>query len=364
VRFRTPLTFAPALLATSAFAQQQPIAYVPVEGVSVSGSLAVANGKATIGNDGTITAGDSTAHVQLARGGELRVCASTKVHLSKDTSANPTDPTGDSALMIALDRGAIEASYTPGKYSDVLLTPDLRILISGPGQTDLKVRTNQNGDTCIDNHGASAPYITVTNQFEGGLYRVQPNQRVMFERGSLDQVVDSESEPCGCPPAPPPLSIANAAPGILPNAGAAAPAKPAQPPVGGPSSTPADTVFPLAESEGLKPPPAAPTQPVVPVGTPHAEVQVPITYDAKTTPNPVAPGAAGLPPGECKGTATEGCPNLQISSPTASLATETSQVQAQISPSPVATAQAPKQQQGGGFFHSIGRFFAHLFGRA
>src|SRR5271168_5322065 len=198
-------------------AQQQPIAYVSTEGVSLSGSLSVENGKASIGNNGTITAGDATARVQLARGGELRLCASTRVHLSKDSTANPAgDVTADSALMIALDRGAIEASYTPDKYSDVLLTPDLRILISGPGQADLKIRTNQKGDTCIDNHGANAPYVTVTSQFEGGLYRVQPNQHVLFEHGSLEQVVDNESEPCGCPVTPPPVSIASAAPGILP----------------------------------------------------------------------------------------------------------------------------------------------------
>ncbi len=273
-------------------AQQQPIAWVPTEGVSLSGSLSVENGKASIGNNGTITAGDTTAHVQLARGGELRLCASTRVHLSKDATTNPGNPAADSALMIALDRGAIEASYTPDKYSDVLLTPDLRILISGPGQADLKIRTNQKGDTCVDNHGANAPYVTVTSQFEGGLYRVQPNQRVMFEHGSLQQVVDNEPEPCGCP-APAPVSVASAAPGIVTNN--ANPAKPGQP-IGGPSSTPADTAFPLAESEGLKPPPPPPSQPVVPPGVAHAQVDAPITYDAKATPNPAQPGAAGPPP--------------------------------------------------------------------
>ncbi len=319
-------------------AQQQPIAYVPTDGVSLSGSLSVENGKASIGNNGTITAGDTTAHVQLARGGELRLCASTKVHLSKESSTNPGDATADSALMIALDRGAIEVSYTPDKYSDVLLTPDLRILISGPGQADLKIRTNQKGDTCVDNHGANAPYVTVTSQFESGLYRVQPNQRVMFEHGSLQQVVDNEAEPCGCPAAAPPVSIASAAPGIVTSP--ANPAKPGQPvisqPIGGPSSTPADTAFPLAESEGLKPPPPPPTQPVVPVGTAHAEVQVPITFDAKTTPNPAAPGAAGPPP------SADAAP---APAPAAAPATE---------------AQKPPNQ--GGFFHSLGRFFSRLFG--
>jgi len=396
VYFRGSLAVATLIMATPAFAQQQPIAYVPTQGVSLSGSLAVENGRASIGNDGTVTAGDSTAHVQLARGGELQLCASTKVHLSKETSTSAsTDPAADSALMIALDRGAIEASYTPGKYSDVLLTPDLRILVSGPGQADLKIRTNQKGDTCVDNHGANAPYVTVTSQFEGGLYRVQPNQRVMFEHGSLQQVVDNEAEPCGCPappPPPPPVSVASAAPGILLNGSRTPEPKPVEPvapvakpslpvpkpaqidtkpaesaatiPLGGPSSTPADTAFPLAVSEGLKPPPAPPTQPPVPPGTPHVQVDVPITYDAKSTPNPTAPGAAGPPPGGCTSTASLGCPNVQISSPTASLDTQTQPLQTQIAATPVAAVQPPKQknENGGGFFHSIGRFFSRLFG--
>src|SRR6185437_8564718 len=200
-----------ALLGAGAtvYAQQIPIAYVPAAGVTVSGSLSVADGKVSIGNNGTIKAGDSTAMVKLARGGDLRVCASTEVHLSRDTSVQGTD----SALMIAMDRGALEASYVPGKYSDVLLTPDLRILISGPGTADLKIRVNRQGDTCVDNHGANAPYVTVTSQFEGGVYRVQPNQRVMFEHGSLQQVVDNEAEPCGCPAAaPPPVAVASSGP--------------------------------------------------------------------------------------------------------------------------------------------------------
>ncbi len=146
--------------------------------------------------------------------------------------------------MISLDRGALEASYATGKYSDVLMTPDFRILISGPGQTDLKIRVSPKGDTCLDNHGADAPYVTVTSLLEGGLYRVQPNQRVLFEHGSLNEVVDNETEPCGCPPAT--LEAAK--------------------PVGGPSSTPADTAFPIAQSEGLAKAPPPPTTPAVPAG--------------------------------------------------------------------------------------------------
>lgn len=306
----------------SVYAQQAAIAYVPAAGVTVSGSLSVADGKVSIGNNGTIKAGDSTAMVKLARGGDLHVCASTEVHLSRDTSVQGAD----SALMIAMDRGALEASYVPGKYSDVLLTPDLRILISGPGTADLKIRVNKQGDTCVDNHGANAPYVTVTNQFEGGVYRVQPNQRVMFEHGSLQQVVDNEAEPCGCPAAAPPVAVASSA-------------KPQ------PGKTAAEVAnpFPLARSEGLAGPEPEPTEPVVPVGVAHAEVQAPLAYSAAVTPNPEIPGAVGKAPSV-----------LAEAKLPAAVTTESQAVDAEIAP--------VKMKAHRGFFHSIGHFFARMFG--
>ena len=305
------------------YAQQTPIAYVPAVGVTVSGSLSVENGRISIGNNGTIKAGDSTATVKLARGGDLRVCASTEVHLSRDTSVAGSD----SALMIAMDRGALEASYVPGKYSDVLLTPDLRILISGPGTADLKIRINKQGDTCVDNHGANAPYVTVTSQFEGGVYRVQPDQRVMFEHGSLQQVVDNEAEPCGCPSAAPPVVVASN--GAKPQPGKAA-AEKANP-------------FPLARSEGLKGPEPQPTEPVVPVGVAHAEVAAPIAYSSALTPNPEAPGAAGKAPAA-----------LSDAKLPAAVQTQSQTVDAEIAP-----VRAMKPHRG--FFRSIGHFFKDIF---
>jgi len=307
-----------------------PIAYVSTAGVTVSGSLQVENGRASIGNNGTITAGDHAAVVMLTRGGELKVCGTTKVNLSRDTSV----PAADAGLMIALDRGALEASYKPGKYSDVLLTPDLRILISGPGTTDLKIRVNKKGDTCVDNHGADAPYVTVTSQFEGGLYRVQANQRVLFEGGSLQKVVDNETEPCGCPAeAAPPVVVAS---GSAQDKGNVAPAK-----------AEAANPFPLAQSEGLAPPESAATKPVVPVGQVHAEVQAPITYDAGKTPNPEVPGAAGKAP---------------VDESSASSTMSATSTPAEQTPGVPATSPPARKKQGG-FFHSVGHFFARMFGK-
>jgi hypothetical protein len=325
-----------AVGAVMASAQQTPIAYVSTTGVTVSGSMSVENGRASIGNDGTITAGDATAMVKLARGGDMEVCASTKVHLSRDTTVAGAD---DSALMIALDRGALEANYVPGKYSDVLLTPDLRILISGPGTAVLRVRVNEKGDTCVDNHGAGAPYVTVTSNFEGGVYRVQANQRVMFEHGSLDEVVDDEPEPCGCPAAAPVVIASNAAAVNASGAGTASTAAAGATSAAAPASAAAMAAnpFPLAQSEGLAAAPTAPVKPVVPPGEVHAEVQAPIAYDAAKTPNPGLPGAAGPAP----------------------VNTESDPVNAEIA-SVQSVQVSPKKH--GGFFHSIGHFFSKMFG--
>lgn len=293
----------PCALCPGASAQQTsqpPIAYVPAAGVAVSGALSVANGEAVIGGNGAVTAGDRTASIRLARGGALRLCATTTVHLSSDRTIADVQ---SSALMISLDRGALEASYAAGKYSDVLMTPDFRILVSGPGQVDLKIRVSPKGDTCVDNHGLDAPYVTVASLLEGGLYRVQPNQRVLFEHGDLKEVVDNEAEPCGCPP-PAPVAVAG---------------------VGGPSSTPADTAFPLAQSEGLAPAPPPPTTPAVPPGQVHAQVTVPLVYNSDAPPP--------SPPPDMAPAAT---------------------------PAPTATPKPTEKPAG--LFRKIGRFFSKLFG--
>lgn len=255
-----------------------PIAIVPVsngapgEAAVVTGALEVASGKAIIGASGSITAGSRTTDVALPRRGTLLVCPSTTVKLAADTGA----PRGTTpGLLMAMDHGAVEMSFatTPGPTNaDILLTPDFRILINGPGASEVKVRLGSNGDTCVDNSGLNAPYVVVTSLFDSGLYRVQPGQRVMFQHGSLREVVDAENEPCGCPP-PPPKAASNE--------------------------------FPLAQSEGLAPSPVPPPAPPQPAG---ATAQSALVYSAKEhaptaaipTPAPAetvaAPAAAPAPP--------------------------------------------------------------------
>lgn len=339
-------------------AAQQPIGRTSATEVQVSGAVDISHGETILGNGSKITAGNQAVKITLQRGGLLQLCSTSSVHLAKDRSID--DP-GSSALMMALDRGAIEANYVVGKYSDVLLTPDLRILISGPGQAQLSIRVNIKGDTCIDNHGADAPYVTVSSQLEGGAYRVLPDQRVSFQHGSLREVVDHEPEPCGCP-AVPVTSVASS------GNSSTTPAPPGRP-VGGPSSTPADTAFPIAESEGLAAPPQPSSVPAVPPGQTHAQVTVPLTYNGESPP-PASGATAGS---ETAPAATPPAPTTAAGSPvstakpapTISPAPQPPAPQAAEAPPPqrpeVASAPENPKPPVNGFFHRIGHFFSRIF---
>jgi hypothetical protein len=345
-------------------AAQQPIGRTSATEVQVSGAVDVSHGEMLLGNGSEITAGNQAVKITLQRGGELRLCSTSSVHLAKDRSI--ADP-ASSSLMMALDRGAIEANYAVGKYSDVMLTPDLRILISGPGEADLSIRVNTKGDTCVDNHGANAPYVTVSSQLEGGAYRVLPDQRVTFERGSLREVVDHEPEPCGCPAVPIPSVATVGNPATHP--------APVGQPVGGPSSTPADTAFPIAESEGLAAPPTPNTKPVVPTGETHAQVTVPLAYNGENPPTipavppapvPAPPEIASPPPAASPATAPTVPVPAPMPTPAPVPAPPPASAEAAVpqttAPPAVATAPEKPSTNGKGLFHRIGHFFSKIFG--
>ncbi|MGH9615937.1 MAG: hypothetical protein ACRD28_04275 [Acidobacteriaceae bacterium] len=337
----------------SASVAQQTIGKLDVsataEKIQVAGAVTLTGDGTLLGNGSTVMAGKLTLPIHLTRGGELDLCATTKVDLSQQyNAANANSP-----LMVALDHGAIEAHYKVGKNSDVVLTPDLRILLSGPGKADVRIRVNDHGDTCVANRGDNAPYVTVSEQMGTGVYRVMPNQRVMFENGSVRNVVDNESQPCGCPAATV-ISVASA--GTAATTGkavakqgdvVAAKSTEKLETVGGPGSSADDTAFPLAESEGLAPVPAAPTRPVVPVGETHSEVTTTLSY--------IAPKRT-VPTGTASGMATPESAATVASAPAPGFGPS-------VSNGPVIMAQpAPPKPHKRGFFHKIGHFFAKIFG--
>jgi hypothetical protein len=245
---------------------------IPGFAQEVTGAMNVTNGRAFLTGNGTVTAGAQTTQVTLPYRGTLRVCTSSTVKLSTDTSVPAGEVPG---LLMAMDHGAVEASFATGRNSDILMTPDFRILIGGPGTADVKVRLGQGGDTCVDNGSDSAAYVLVSSVFDAGAYRVQAGQRVMFQHGNLQQVVDQEKEPCGCPPPPKPDS----------------------------------NDFPLAQSEGLAPLLAPKPAPVGVVGH-DAETIAPLVHNATV---PVAQPAASAPAQAPAAPATPAPPKKQHS---------------------------------------------------
>jgi hypothetical protein len=291
-----------ALAQTASPSASAPIAIVPVEGVKLTGTLNMVEGKANLDTGGTISAGLHAATITLPHRGNLRLCATSKVTLTADSSIASSLPLGEEpGLMMALDRGALEANFSTGQNSDVILTPDFRIVISGPGTASVQVRLGPGGDTCVDNRGPNAPYVSVSSIFDGGLYRVRSDQRVLFEGGSLSAVVDTEKEPCGCPPETP-----------------------------APSGSLND--FPLAQSEGLAPPPPPRANAAAP-GVVGAQATVQLSYDGNK--------AGQATPGEANAGATA---SVKIPEPV-------------TPPAPV-----PKPESKPGFFGKVGHFFRKLFG--
>src|ERR1700730_4309942 len=81
---------------------QQSIGTVGVQDATVAGALEVSNGRAILIGNTTVTARDRVAEVALNRGGTVRVCATSGLHVTAGKSADGAVPI---PLMLALDRG-------------------------------------------------------------------------------------------------------------------------------------------------------------------------------------------------------------------------------------------------------------------
>jgi len=200
----------------------------------------------------------------LDRGGQVLVCATSQFHLLHSGVGK--------SLLFGLDRGALEL-HTATFPQDVILTPDIRFTIEQAGSYDLRLRVTRNGDTCVENAGKKAPVLVLNDAFSRASYRLMPGQHVLFEKGSLREVVDHERSECGCPGADTPMELAA-------NASVAEKAAAANP-------------FPAAASEGL-----AATQPVdnnSPAGEKQTQISTTFAYGAGqgAPPSTVEAPAAG-----------------------------------------------------------------------
>jgi hypothetical protein len=290
-------------------AQQQSIGTVGMQDATVAGALEVSNGRAILVGNTTVTAKDRVAEVALNRGGTVRVCSTSGLHL---TAGKDAEGAASVPLMLALDRGAIEVRMD-ATTRDVVMTPDLRFTMHGNGPLDLQLRVTRNGDTCVENRGEKAPLLNVADQFGEATYELRAGQHVLFEHGSLKEVVDHESSSCGCPPEVQTMSIADA---LL------HPATPGEATAAGKSAAEAHP-FPAAVSAGLAPPAAVPQ---APAGDLHTQV------------------SAALSSGDGSDSLAE---------PTATATSSQTPAAA-----PASQVAPPKHD----LVHAVGRFFKRIFG--
>ena len=208
-------------LEASALAQQA-IGQLYASDASVKGSVVLAGSGTGVLSGSSIEAGTQAATLKLERGGSVVVCEGTKLSITSSQTGRE--------LLFSLNGGNLELNYPLGTEADTLLTPDLRLLLPGPGTVHVAVRITPQGDTCVQSLPQNASAIVVSESMSDATYQVKPDEAVIFKEGHLNQASRTK-EKCGCPA--PPTQVAKPAAPPQP-----AESQPAEPPAAAAAAPP------------------------------------------------------------------------------------------------------------------------------
>lgn len=198
------LTTLASLLTPATTAAQQAIGELYATDASVKGSIILAGSGTSVLSGSSIQAGAQPATLKLDRGGSLLVCEGTKLSITSSQSGRQ--------LLFSLNSGNLAMNYPLGAEADTLLTPDLRLLLPGPGTVHVAVRVTPQGDTCVQSLPSNVAAIVVSETMGDATYQVKPDEAVLFQGGHLSQASPFKGN-CGCPAPPPiPVQVAKAVP--------------------------------------------------------------------------------------------------------------------------------------------------------
>ncbi len=339
----------PATVSTFGSASQP--AVVPVAS-RPTGSAVIAGSR--IGNGSSITASTETAVLHIARGGELHVCPGSTVSVTASKS--------NQDLMFGMSTGTLETHYHLGAASDAVLTPDFRILLSGPGDFDYAISANSHGDTCIRALLGNTSSLTVSELMGDRSYQVRPTEQVVFHEGRIDRLSNDVPFDCGCASPPPPVMRAsvpeatttvaetNLPPNLhLPSSAAAstrATLDPMLPPL--PNASRPAIAGPTGSQVGmaLAKPEAAPLPPPKPADI-HVQIEAPLVFRGGDRPRSTTQTAANIPPPGPPRAQPRNDPAAPVPQPVPP-------------PRPVAQEQ-PKPKEHHGFLGKVKGFFSSVF---
>jgi AMIN domain len=315
----------------SAFTEGAELAALPI---SASDSGIAVEARTRLARDSSVAAGVETTLLRLAHGKEVRVCPRTT--LSVTTSENGRD------LMLGMSTGALEARYPPNSSADSVLTPDFRMMLTGPGELQVAISADSRGNTCVRALPGNSASVMVSELMGEGTYQVKPNEQIVFRAGRLNQPDKNVPDDCGCPLPPiPAMRAAIETPTVSekalpPTVHLAEPGDEAKPSMSTDESAPAppqSLAQPAQIAIDTSPADAAPL-PAPEPGKTRVQVEAPFVFRA-----------ADLPP----------------SAP--SLATATLPMSRPNSPAPMLTIVDPQDEaaQHKGVFGKMKGFFSRLF---